>query len=299
MSPPPISGALVSRLFERSNAARWELTRDQFHDAIAASVARAFTGPAPSPRDIERYLDNLHVEDLGLATACAAGSERAWEHVVVQYRGVLHRAADAIDPSGSAREIADALYGELYGLQERAGMRQSLFRYFHGRSSLATWLRAVLAQRFVDAKRSGRRLEPLGDEAADGRHTLQARTTDPDAPRLLGLLRRALAAAVAELPPRDRLRLACYYAQDLTLAAIGRALKEHEATVSRHIARTRREIRESVNRRLGNEHGLDAAAIELCWRSAVADSADLDLGAIMGLARKDPPEDRSKGQEGV
>ena len=45
------------------------------------------------------------------------------------------------------------------GFAERDGERQSLFRYFHGRSSLATWLRAVLAQRVVDAVRVERRLE--------------------------------------------------------------------------------------------------------------------------------------------
>jgi RNA polymerase sigma factor (sigma-70 family) len=299
VSPPPVSGVLVSRLFERSNAARWELTRDQFQEALASSVAHAFADRDPSPADIERYLDSLHLEDLAIAAACAAGSARGWDHVVAQYRPVLHRAADAIDPSGSARELADALYAELYGLHERSGVRQSLFRYFHGRSSLATWLRAVLAQRFVDAKRAGRKLQPLGDDAVEGSHAIQARATDLDRPRLVGLLRQALAAAVAELPARDRLRLACYYAQDLTLAAIGRQLNEHEATVSRHIARTRREIRASVGRRLEDQHGLDAAAIDLCWRAALADSADLDLGAIMGTSRKDPASDRSKEQEGV
>ena len=44
------------------------------------------------------------------------------------------------------------------------GERQSLFRYFQGRSSLATWLRAVLAQRYVDRLRAQKRLEPLPEE---------------------------------------------------------------------------------------------------------------------------------------
>ena len=65
--------------------------------------------------------------------------------------------------TGRARELADALYAELYGVRNR-GDRRSLFRYFDGRSSLATWLRAVLAQRYVDRLRAERRLEPLPDE---------------------------------------------------------------------------------------------------------------------------------------
>ncbi len=82
-----------------------------------------------------------------------------------EYRPVLYRSADAIDPGGGARELADSIYADLFGLQERDGERRSLFRYFHGRSSLATWLRAVLAQRLVDRVRSTRRLTPL-DSAA-------------------------------------------------------------------------------------------------------------------------------------
>ena len=48
-------------------------------------------------------------------------------------------------------------------------------------------------------------------------------------------MRAVLAAAIAALAPRDRLRLACYYAQEMTLAQIGRLTREHEATVSRQL----------------------------------------------------------------
>ena len=34
----------------------------------------------------------------------------------------------------------EALYAELFGLREKNNIRQSVFRYFHGRSSLTTWL---------------------------------------------------------------------------------------------------------------------------------------------------------------
>jgi RNA polymerase sigma factor (sigma-70 family) len=297
----PINGALVSRLFDRSGAATWDLTREQFQTTLETSVAHAFTDRASSPADVERYLQSLHLEDLAIASACAAGCGRAWDYVVLQYRPVLYRAGDAIDPTGTARELADALYAELYGLEVRAGVRQSLFRYFHGRSSLATWLRAVLAQRFVDAKRSTRRLEPLPEEELAERRetTVSAVGADPDAARLAGLIGAALKATLSALPARDRLRMACYYAKDLTLATIGRQLGEHEATVSRHLARTRREIRAGVERRLREEHRLSPEAIELCWRSVLADAGELDVGAMMGLARKDPAADRSKAQEGV
>src|SRR5256885_1051694 len=68
----------------------------------------------------------------------------------------------------------------------------------------------------------------------------------PDGPRYVARITQALGRAVSRLAARDRLRLGCYYAQELTLAQIGRLLREHEATVSRHLARTRRAIREDI-----------------------------------------------------
>ena len=108
-----------------------------------------------------------HAEDLELAQRCASGDPEAWDRFVLEYRPVLYRAADALDRHGGAREVADALYAELYGVRNTHGERQSLFRYFQGRSSLATWLRAVLAQRYVDRQRAQRRLAPLADTDAD------------------------------------------------------------------------------------------------------------------------------------
>src|SRR5688572_1947311 len=160
MSEGRLDAGLVERLHRKANADRWGLTPVRFAVALEASAARS-----PDSRDgIERYLASLHLEDLALAAACADGHEGAWEHFVREQRPVLYRAADAIDRTGAAREAADSLYAELFGLAERDGERRSLFRYFHGRSSLATWLRAVLAQRYVDIVRRARRLDPLPDE---------------------------------------------------------------------------------------------------------------------------------------
>jgi RNA polymerase sigma factor (sigma-70 family) len=248
-------------------------------------------------------------DDLALARQCAAGDERAWERFVRDYRPILYRAADSLDPSGTARDIADSLYADLYGIADASGERRSLFRYFEGRSSLATWLRAVLAQRYVDEIRTRRRLEPLesdDDSVSQGGLTGAVRSAspvpDPDRSRFASLLRRALGRAVALLAPRDRLRLACYYVQDLTLAETGRVLGEHEATVSRQLAGTRRRLRDAVTRQLADEDGLSAGAIDECFRAAVEDPGPLDLTALVGggdTARKKPAPDRSESEDHV
>jgi len=236
-----------------------------------------------------------YAADLELARQCAAGDEQAWERFVLEYRPILYRAADALDPSGGARDLADALYADLYS--------KSLFRYFQGRSSLATWLRAVLSQRYVDRIRANRRLEPLPDEEraiewADVHHYTSPRdpTPDPDRARHLRLLQNALNHAVTTLNAKDRLRLGCYYAQGLTLAETGRILREHEATVSRHLARTRQTIRGDVERRLRDEAGLSDAQISECFAAVSADAGPIDLDRMLATPadRKETAPDRSR-----
>jgi len=284
-----VKKSLVERLYRQARADRWQLPVDRFEAALKASADRAFAGKVPDAPEVERYLRSLHLDDLALACACAAGHEAAWEQFILEQRPLLYRSADALDPSGGAREIADSLYADLYGLQNREGEGRSLFRYFHGRSSLATWLRAVLAQRHVDRLRTGRRLAPLPDEESPA--TIPASPPpDADRPRYLTLIRRA----VARLEARDRLRLGCYYAQDLTLAQTGRLFGEHEATVSRQLARSRRAIREDVEAQL-HAAGLNDHEIARCFACVMEDAGPLDLDEILGTAdaRKDSMPDRS------
>jgi RNA polymerase sigma-70 factor (ECF subfamily) len=288
-----VKKSLVERLYRQAHADRWQLPVDRFEGALRASADRAFAGKSPDAGEIERYLGSLHLEDLALACACAAGHEAAWQHFMLEQRPLLYRSADALDPSGGAREIADSLYAELYGLQSREAERQSLFRYFHGRSSLATWLRAVLAQRHVDRLRTGRRIAPLPDEASPAAIPASP-PSDPDRPRYLTLIREALGRAVSRLEARDRLRLSCYYAQDLTLAQTGRLFGEHEATASRQLARSRRAIREDVEAQL-HAAGLTDDEIARCFACVMEDAGPLDLDEILGTAdaRKDSMPDRS------
>jgi RNA polymerase sigma-70 factor, ECF subfamily len=268
----PIDARLVDRLYRRSDAARWRVTPERFAEALEHAAQR---GADPSA---------LHLDDLALACGCAAGDEAAWEHFVREQRPVLYRAADALDSTGGARELADSIYGELF--------ERSLFRYFHGRSSLATWLRAVLAQRHVDRIRALRRVGPLpDDEAAESVGPAAAGPCAPsvaaDRRRCAELVQLALTRSLAELPARDRLRLACYYAQQLTLAETGKLLGEHEATCSRQLAKTRKALRVGIESRLRSEDGLSDAAIAECVASVTDDPGELDLARL--LCKELPP----------
>jgi RNA polymerase sigma-70 factor len=278
-----LDDALVQRLYKRAAADRWQLPPDAFASFLLTSAQRAFGDEQPDAKKLERYFESLHLQDLALACACAEGDERAWDTFITDFRPVLYRAADALDPSGGAREAADSIYGELFGLKSKEGERQSHLRYFHGRSSLATWLRAVLSQRYIDRRRLEARTEPLPDEDdADTPPAPRASSAAPAVLRFIEVIRRVISAVVAALPSRDRLRLRLYYAQDMTLAQIGKMMGESEATASRQLARTRRAIREQVERMLRDEERMSESEIAEGFAAVVDDAGTLDLAELLG-----------------
>jgi RNA polymerase sigma-70 factor (ECF subfamily) len=281
----------VNSLFRGSRALEWGLTRPQFSAALARSAGKRFAEAGVSREGLEEYLATLHVEDLVLTTACLEGSEPAWEFFVATYRGYLRAAAGCITKGSQrgvdAQELADSLFAELFGLVDGKRGEASLFRYFHGRSSLKTWLRAILAQRHIDRLRQTRRWESI--EREDGQEgkslaapSVPAPSRDPHRDRYLRRFVSALTDALAALDPGDRKRLELYYAKDQTLAEIGRLLGEHESSVSRHLEHARRELRASVEGllRTGRPAGeplpglppLSDAEIALCFQYAAEDS---------------------------
>ncbi len=270
---PTLDDKRARRLYAEAKAERWGLPIARFAEALDASVRRAFPDGMPGFRDVDAYLSSLHLEDLALACACDEGSEAAWEHLVREYRGVLRRSADVLDATGGARELADAIYGELYA--------RSLFRYFHGRSSLVTWLRSVLAQRYVDRARSQRRFDPLPVD--EGTLPAAPATMEPGNARCQALVEAALVGAVAGLAARDQLRLGCYYVQQLTLAETGRLMREHEATVSRRLAASRRAVRDDVERSL-RAAGLTREEMRECLEMTLADAGPIDLERMLARA---------------
>lgn len=258
--------AAIARLYDTSEAVRRGLSLSQFADALYQSLQRR---PSDLAGDsVENFLNSLHIRDLALAAACRLGIDVAWDDFVARYRAMLYGAARAIvRDEVRARELADSLYADLYGMEIRAGKRRSLLQYFDGRSSLSTWLHAVLARRFVDGYRRERRVSSIEDcpSAAMPGADSSAELPDPHRGRYLRLIRDALESALRSLAPKDRLRLGYYYLEDLTLKQIGQLLNEHESSVSRKLARTRKTLRRQVERALRREQRLTDEQIRLCY----------------------------------
>jgi hypothetical protein len=139
-------------------------------------------------------------------------------------------------------------------------------------------------------------MEPLPEEESPASSAATSPAPpDPGRDRHVALIRDGLTRAVAQLEPRDRLRLSCYYAQEMTLSQIGRLLGEHEATVSRNLARVRKTVREAVERDLRTNANLSDAEIEDCFQSITEDAGPLNLDEMLvrQSSASQPGRDRS------
>jgi RNA polymerase sigma-70 factor len=269
----------LARFCKRAGAARWSIRDESLCDAAfrGARAAGVLDGAS-----VDSFIDGLHAEDLSLAIACQAGESAPWEHFITSFRPQLYAAARAIaGDEARGRELADSLWAEMYGMEVRDGRRRSILSYFHGRSSILTWMRAVLAQRHVDYIRSQSRIAPLDD------HLEQASGTSDDndegsgeRARYVAMLGKALDAALKSLAPRDRMRMAYYYRHDLTLNEIGRLMNEHESTVSRQLARTRDYLKREIERMLRDGDQLSQDQIRLCYDWAAGD-LQIDLSRAL------------------
>ena len=263
---------VLARLYNSARAARWNLGADVLTDAAARGALKS--GAIETDR-VESYLDALHAEDLALALACKGGDARAWEHFIASLRPPLYGAARAIaGDEMRGRELADSLWADLYGLEVRDGRRRSPLEYFHGRSSILTWLRAILAQRHVDYIRSQSRIQPLDDGVEASRvdpNSNHDDTVGPERARYVRMLSIALDLALNALAPQDRMRMAYYYRHELSLKEIGRLMHEHESTVSRKLARTRDQLKSEIERRLRDIDLLSQDQIRLCYDFAAGD----------------------------
>jgi RNA polymerase sigma-70 factor, ECF subfamily len=307
---------LIQQWCNQAGIQRWGLSTGRFTRELARCAESRFRAAAPSSAELQSYLGALHLEDLALACACADGTENAWEYFIGTHRGYM-RACSAVllkrnATSPEARELADSLFAELYGLSE--GKRGSLLRYFHGRSSLRTWLRAVLAQRHVNLIRAGRKFEELDGEDGDGGikasvATSTSQAADPHRQKYLQLFSAALQTALNNLEPLDAHRLKMYYAEGKKLAEIGRVLGEHESSVSRHLEKVRTDLHYAVEEILragggpvdgeARAAGFSDAEIALCFEYASED-APIDLDNLFSQREfpKATPGDSPKVERG-
>jgi RNA polymerase sigma-70 factor (ECF subfamily) len=233
----------IRDLFDKSGAHKFGLEYDEF-EAILDQVSCKYV-PAATDQQKIRFWRELKLEELVLSRGCANGQEYAWEVFLTRYREKLYDIARGVTKEdASARELADSIYGDLYGTSERDGHRVSRLNFYMGRGSLEGWLRTVILQEFVNRYRKQKKLVSLDEQEEEGVQ-FSAANPGPTSP-LDKRLGDAVDEALSQLAPDDRLVLASYYLDDRTLTEIGKVLGVHESTISRRLEKLLKVVRKQV-----------------------------------------------------
>lgn len=260
--------AAVMELYQRSRAEEFGIPAAAFAEILEEIAAKGIRESANLQK--QDFFNRLHVEDLALARACAAGNERAWQVFMLRFREKLYDAGRQITrDDATGRELADSVYADLYGTQTREGRRQSKLYSYGGRGSLGGWLRTVLAQEYINHYRKNRRLVSLDRECEEG--VQFAALAVAEIASVDERLEQAVDEALRSLPAEDRFILASYFLDERTLAEIARALSVHESTISRKVEKLTKNLRKQILKlliRMGMsrrqaEEGLDADARDL------------------------------------
>jgi RNA polymerase sigma-70 factor (ECF subfamily) len=231
-------------LYAKSGCEKIGLARESFATILCEVGSKQATA-ATTESEIRTFLLSLRVDELALARACAAGNNSAWEVFLTRYREKLYLSALRIAREDSAaRELADALYADLYGTNTREGQRVSKLASYTGRGSLEGWLRTVLSQEYVNRYRRTKRLVSLDEESEDG---VQFRAPEPQqVPPADARLAQATDEALTALSGEDRTILSAYYLDGRTLAEIARMLGVHESTISRKVDKLAKSLRRQI-----------------------------------------------------
>ena len=302
MSPRAQSGrdSVAAELYLRSGAAAYGVSAEQFA-SILEEIKRKYCRDA-SANAKDEFCAALRLEELALARACSAGNEKAWEEFVSRYRQKLHGMALRITrDSAHAAELADSLFGDLYGVGTRNGTRSSKLAFYTGRGSLEGWLRTVMAQEFVNRYRKQKRTVSLEEQTEEGAQFV-AKNSEPTHPLDLRL-EAATDEALAELSAEDRFALAAYYLDGRTLAEIARALGLHESSISRRLDRLSTGLRKRILaglRERGMRHAQAVEALETDVRDITLDlRARLmqDSGTAAFPGRKVPAPNAGEASE--
>src|SRR5215469_16743904 len=248
------------------------------------SIVHKHLGGSPRSDTVVEFVKGLHGPDLYLATSCARNcpgsadarfpadasenSSVAWKTLEKTYKGFI---CDLVrffySTTFAAQDLADSILADLF-LPDRSG--SSRIASYDGRSSLSTWLRVVVCNRAINARRCSATVKStdiqaeIPDEPALENIELTVR-----AQRYGAVLGDSLKSACSRLTPRERLILLWRYEDGLQLGQIARLLGIHQSNVTRQLERMQGKLRDEVVSILSRKHGLSRSAIQECVQDIV------------------------------
>lgn len=226
-------------------------------DRYLAHLARRINERSSEPA--ERVIRTMPAADLYLAGACADGDEQAVATFQQDLVPHLRRALGKL--SIPAATLDEAVQRVLIGLFVGDGGTPQIAGYA-GRGTLLSWFRTI-------GVRSARRM--LGDKHGPGAGddelaTLPSAVRDPELEllreRYRDEVRRAFAAAFAELPPRERNVLRQYYIDGLTIDELAALYRVNRATTARWVAGARLAVVKATRAQLVEHTGVPASQVD-------------------------------------
>lgn len=232
--------------------------------------------------DLAAALPRLRIDDLALAWWASSGDSAAIAAFETQHAedlAKLLRRFHRLDPD----ELTQLLRIKLFIGSETAPPR---ILEYSGFGFLQNWYKVIAVRTFLDAARSKRRerTDELEDEQL---LALVDQERDPRAAaqhgEVLAAIKRALAAAIAELPARERTFLRHVTVDGLTLEQVAATYQVHRVTVARTLAAARKQLHEAARELAVAELGIAPEGLESAIR-------DLDSQIDLSLRRvfRDP-----------
>lgn len=183
-------------------------------------------------------------DDRALVAAVLARAPGAFERLVRQYQGLCwHILLRMVRNPEDARELCQETFLRVH---------QFLHQYRHD-SALKSWIGQVaysVGKRHLERKRI-----PLAENPDDDEGRSLAETVgdgfDLEASAAEDQVNARLHAAIAELPPLQRTLLTLYHLEEMPIVEISRVTGVAEGTIKSHLFRTRKQLRDVLEARIG------------------------------------------------
>ena len=272
---PADAGDLAARIARDLAAARARWPAAPAPDA--AFRAYALERAARQP-DLHAALPRFRAEDLVLAWWASSGDARAIGAFEDAHAGDRQRLLARFHRLDAA-ELAQLLRIKLFVGSETA--RPRVLDY-GGFGFLQNWFKVIAARTFLDQARAHARertdeldddtLNALVDAAADPSDATQRA-------QLHAAVKGALAAAIADLPRRERTFLRHVMVDGLTLERIAATYEVHRVTVARALAAARKQLHEAMRAHVIATLGIAPDALDSAIR-ALDSQIDLSLARV-------------------
>jgi RNA polymerase sigma-70 factor (ECF subfamily) len=232
------------------------------------------------------------MDELALATACAAGDAEAIAIVEERYLRDLDRALARFQGgSGLVYEVKQRLRHKLF-VGDGDGPKISTFS---GRGDLGRWIRVAATREAIGLLRKGKKEIPMEETALA--NALTASQGDAELAYLKRLyaaeFKRAFERAIAALDPKERTVLKYHVLDGLNIDQIGAVYGVHRATIARWIANARDTLLVRTREILMDNIEVDRAEFDSIMR-LIQSQLDVSLSRLL---REDPKAPSAEGSK--